>query len=144
MSFCHISLLITGGALPWRWFAVVVAVVPTLFAIFCMFIKESPRYLYFTNNQLDAIQSLHWLRGDDVSDYFHQFFKSEIFKNVMKYYFWFNYWWLGWLLTRDQGIRRYFSTIFINRWSHLERNDHEAAIPNPSHLITCSHVLPTI
>jgi len=31
-----------------------------------MFIKESPRYLYFTNNQLDAIQSLHWLRGDDA------------------------------------------------------------------------------
>merc|ERR1719322_6400 len=55
-----------GGVLPWRWFAVVVAVVPTLFAIFCMFIKESPRYLYFTNNQLDAIQSLHWLRGDDA------------------------------------------------------------------------------
>jgi len=57
---------VVGDLVTWRWFAIIVAVFPTLMGVLCLFIKESPRFLYFKNHQLEAVQALHWLRGEQA------------------------------------------------------------------------------
>ena len=56
-----------GGALVWRCFAIACCVFALIQSLLFSIVKESPQYLYFKNQQLEAVQALHWLRGEEVS-----------------------------------------------------------------------------
>ena len=67
MYLIFVKCFITGGALVWRWFAIACSVFAFLQSLLFLVVKESPQYLCFKNQQLEAVQALHWLRGEDVS-----------------------------------------------------------------------------
>lgn len=61
---------LVGGALPWRSFSIVMAVIPILFAITFFFMPETPQYLLKRNKLKEAERCLRWLRGSnyDISN----------------------------------------------------------------------------
>lgn len=56
----------TGAFLDWRQLALLISVAPAAMSLAVLKLPESPGWLVLSGRDEEAIESLRWLRGDDV------------------------------------------------------------------------------